>query len=373
MFFFLPFVPGTLFKLFGMYVTKRDMNRAREIYEKCKESNVVATAPFMSTCILFWTLEKNADNALREFDRLRKTYKHFKIDAFKIIDLMTMLIDTDRLSDAHRVLQNARDEVPSQMTYVSMNIWRLLTTASNYSHRHQHSDNLAKEMLEALVKKGFCMHTNKHLSVVIKEYLDKCDIHQAIEHFETFANAHKTTPQILTLLTTLIQLANGNDTNENVTKYHISKEQAIEYIQRVIDVGLGRRSPEWMNTNLLLAFACAGSEDQVRKMLLDPMVDLDAEELKSAVNYLTKRGNIDGILVLIRASRGTQHSALDQKSVCDSLLSHYEVENDFESALKLYEAMRKDDQSNVSKTFATRLKSLLTRNKRNLPQGLLAI
>lgn len=348
------------------------MTNAKKMYEKCCEENVVPTAPFLSTCVLYWTLEKDAANALQAFDRLRRSYKDFKIDEYKIIDLMTLLIDTDRLSDAYNVLNQSRDGNPKEMTYISTNVWWLLTAASNYAHRHDKDDNLSKEMLDTLVKKGFCLYTNRHSSIVIKEYIEKYDIDEAVQNFKIYVKNNKTAPYMMTLLITLIRLANS-DVTDNLTKFNVNKEQALEYIQQIVDIALKERTVGWVNANILMAFACAGREEQVRKILLDQTVGMDDAQLKSTVDYMIKRGNIDGVLILMRGSRGTPHTALDQESVCDSLLKQFEVDNDVESALKLYEGLANDEQSTISSAFQRRMRAILKRNNRNLPQGLLAI
>lgn len=287
-----------------------------------------------------------------------------------MIDLMALLVDVDRLSSAYEVLTDAPPS-GARMEYVSKNIWSLLAAASNYAHRNQHTDNMAAQMLAALVAKGYCQHANRHLSVVIKEYLDKKDIHQAVKQFGAFAEAHRELPQLLTLLTTLIRLANEeDDADECPTEYGIDKEQALEYIDSVIDVAITIRSAASVNANLLMAFACAGREAQVRKILLSPDVELDAQQLANSVEFLTKRGQIDGVVVLTRATQGIARAALDKQSVYESLLGHYELKNDCEAAVRLFKRLNADDRSNVSRSFAKRLRALLQQNQQKIPAEL---
>lgn len=349
---------------------KRDMTRAREVYEKCEKANVIATAAFVAMCIQYWTLKENANNALREYERLRNTYQTFKLDEYKVVDLMTLLIDKDRLNEAYDVLDKA-PRGAKRLDRISKNIWCLLNAASNHAHRHQQSDNLAEQMLEALVQKGYCQHSNKHLSVIIKEYLDKNDIHRAVEKFEAFAKAHKSLPYLLTFLTTLIRAANEEATADAcLEKFQIDKEQALDYIQRIIDIALTQRSPASVNANILMAFACAGNESQVRKILLNPDIDLNAEQLTKAVEYLATRGQVDGVLVLARAARGTQYASLSQSTIQEALIAHYEMKNDYEAAIKLYDILSADNEVSVSRSFAVRLKVLLKRNQQQIPQEL---
>lgn len=281
---------------------------------------------------------------------------------------MALLVDEDRLSAAYEVLKDAAPHSGRRMEYISKNIWSLLAAASNYAHRNQQTDNMAAQMLDALVKKGYCQHTNKHLSVVIKEYLDKKEIHQAVKQFAAFAEAHKELPQLLTLLTTLIRLANDEDgADERPTGYGIETEQALEYIDSLVDVALTVRSVASVNANILMAFACAGREAQVRKILLNPDVELSSQQLAGSVEFLTKRGQIDGVVVLTRATQGITRAELDKQSVYESLLGHYEVKNDFEAAVRLFKRLYADDRSNVSGSFARRLKALLQQNQQKIP------
>lgn len=367
--FFYRIISGALFKLFSLHVQKNDIDRARVIFQKCIEASVIPTAAFLSACCKFWILQKKADNALKCYDQLQAKYKSFPIDSYKIIDLMTLLIDEDRLSDANRVIQSSPGSNPSAMGAISRNIWDLMTATSNYSHRHQQTDNMAKQMLDNLVRWGFCRYTKPLLGVVIKEYLDKFDIIQATEYFIKSVNDQKVTPQFLSLLTTLVRIS--IDTNDEAKRYQISAAEGTEYIQRVVDAAITIYSTSQVNSNILMALACTGNEEHARIVLLDPVVEISANQLVTTIEYLAKRGELDGIGVLLRAARNTHHSALDRTVAYEALFKQYEIENDFKSAVELYKILSNDGYGGITKKFGKQLCALLTRNKQKIPQSLL--
>lgn len=364
-----PIISGTLFKLFSMHMQKKDVKRARIIFGKCKEAAVVPTAPFLSTCIQFWILEDNVVNALKCYEQLQAKYKPFSTDAYKIIDLMTLLINKDRFSDAERVIKISPGGNPTLEKSISRNVWDLMTATSNYAHRHQHTDNMAKKMLDNLVRWGFCRYSKPLQGVVIKEYLDKFDILQATEYFLKCANDHQTTPHFLTLLTILVDISVGN--NEEMKRFQISSEEGTACMQRVIDAAIVIYSSSKVNATILMALACTGNEEHTRCLLQDPMVEIDAEQLARTVDYLGKRGQLNGLGVLLRAARGTKLSALDPIVVFSALFKRYEIENDFNSALELYEMLSNDGYTGITKKFGKQLREFLVRNEQDVPEKLL--
>lgn len=321
----------------------------------------------LSTTLKLWTAKKHDDNAMKTLKILQSKHANFKVDVYKILDLATLLISKDRFEDAKTLINNLANQPKGRITsHISTNVWHLLSAASEYSVRHSTDESLAGLFLKTLINKGHCEHSNALLGTVIKEYLDKKRIHEAVATFEHYVNEYQKTPQCVTLLTILIKLSNG----EHVSEFDISSVESIEYLQRVIDLTKEIHGTDNANVNLILAFACAGNEVQLRKILLNPIVKFNSEMLLNSLKYLKNRSKIDAVVMIARCARGLQHTSLNEEKLYEFLLSDFVRNNDYASAIDLYEEIQQSDYKLVSKKFSRILADLLLKNNQPLPEKL---
>lgn len=355
-----------MYRLFLKTVQLEQYDRALRVKKMCDQNGVLETPAMLSTLIKLWTATNNVDKALEVLQILQNKHSTFKTDSYKLIDLATLLITESRIDDAQNFIEDLPPNKDKRISYMTANIWRLLNAAGEYSVKTCNDENLAGHFLNILTKKGYCDLSSTFLGTVIKEYLDKKEIHEAVATFECFVKQHKKTPQSVSLLTALIELSN----NDNESDVSVSKEEAIQLLQRVIELMKEVHESENVNVNIILAFACAGNEQQLRKILINPAVKFNADRLLKDLEYLKNRNKIKAVVAIARSAKGLQHTFLNEEKLYEFLLSDFVRTNDYAAALQLYEELQQDDNSLISKRFHRTLAELLEKNNQPLPEKL---
>lgn len=343
-------------------------NRAFEVKKQCDEAGVIETPAVLATLLKLWIAMENADKALDALNKLKEQHPTFNIDSFKVFDLATLLINKSRLDDAKQLIKDMPHCKGNGkfIANLSSNIWHLLNAASQYSVQNGHDENTAEQFLRLLIAKGYAEHTNPLLGAVIKEYLDKKKIHEAVATFQQHATEYQKTPQSLSLLTLLIEISN----DENCLGYPIQKQEAVEYMQQIIDVIKNIHGSENTNVSVILGFASAGKEQQLRKILMNPNIKFNMNMLFKSLNYLKDRAKIEVIVALAQSARGLNHENLEEEKLYEILLSDFVRKNDYEAAIQLYEQIKSDDSSVISRKFHKTLADLLVKNNQPIPDAL---
>ncbi|XP_031637380.1 leucine-rich PPR motif-containing protein, mitochondrial [Contarinia nasturtii] len=357
---------GILYRLFLKHVQYEQYDQAIEIKKECDKVGVVSETPAMLSSLLkLWTATNLDDEALRVLKILTSKHPHFKVDYYKIIDLATLLLSKNRLEDGNELIK-CLDVCRTDNSHLIKNIWALLEAASEYSIRHNKEENLAGQFLNVLVKNGYCDYSNILLGCVIKEYVHKKQIHEAFAAFQHFANEYKSTPHFQNLLMLLIEILN----DENKMEYNITKQNAIEYMQRLIDLGQQVHGTQNSNCNVIVAFATVGNDEQVRKMLMDPNVKFNSEFIMKTLSYLKGQMQISAVTRIARCARGLNHTSLNEEKLYLLLLNNFVRTNDCKMAVNLFYELEQDDSSVISKNFKRTLADLLKKNKQKLPEKL---
>lgn len=353
------------------YVAENRLDRAVELLKKCDEAGVVDTPAMLSTKLKLFTSIKDANKALSVLRKLQKNSPKFRIDVYKIVDLATLLITDDRIDEANEVLEEfSAFNKNTNIKYMSNNVWRLLNAVCEHATENQSEENLTEKQLAALVKLNYCKYTNAFLAVVMKEYLNKNDIKNAVLAFKRFASEHRTTPYMVMLLTKLIEIANCSENAEHPMDYNVTKQEASECLQNVIDTTNDVHGAGNANVNVILAFACAGTEQQLRRILMNPALKFDGNNLETSLQYFKDQLRIDAIIMLARCSRGLQHKLLNEENLYGLLLKHFSITNDYESALDFYERFSQDGELRLAPKFGKALVDLLIKNEQNVPDKL---
>lgn len=355
-----------MYRLFLKYVQYEQYDKAIQLKKRCEEMGVINTPAMLSTLLKLWTATNDENKALETLNILEKKHSNFKVDSFKIFDLTTLLISKDRINDANKLIENLVPCTQKNISQLGSNIWRLLSAAGGYGVRHGIKESMAEHFLVQLINLRYCIPSNTLLGPVVKECLDKKNMHEAVTVFEHYVKEYRKTPQSLSLLTLLIELTNS----ENLTEFSISKEEAIKYMQQVIELIKETHGIEKANVAVILGFACAGNGQQLRKILMNPNVKFNAEHLLSSLKYLKDRSKIGAIISIARSAKGLQHTCLSEETLYEFLLTDFIRTNDYTSAIQLYEDIQSDDDSKISKKFAKTLSELLKKNNQQLPEEL---
>lgn len=355
--------------MFLKHVQYNQYDQAVEIKNECDRVGVIETPVVLSVLLKLWTATANEEKALHVLQTLQKKHPKFKVDSYKIIDLATLLVSKDRLVDAENLIDSLSPCKDKKVAYLSNNVWRLLEAASKFGVKHSNEMNIAGQFLKILAEKRYCEFTNALLGSVIKEYIDKKQIHEAVAAFEHYALEYKKTPQNVSLLTLLIEIANS----KNSPEFDVSQQEAVEYLQRVIDLTEEIHGTENANVNVILAFASSGHDQQVRKILLNPNVKFNSHLLMKALGYLKNRLQIKVVMTIARCARGLSHTSLNEERLYELLLNDFVRTNDYMLAIRLYEEIQNDGSCVVTKIFKKTLADLLEKNNQPLPEKLQAL
>lgn len=361
----------TLCRLFIGYLHRDEFDRAIEIERKCREEKVIYKPAMLAACVKLWIGTKNSNEAINDLEKLQNDFPNFKIDEYNIINLLTLLIKENRLEKAYEILGNSSHCDPNTRFDLCRSTRHLLFAVRDYAIRNNSTENMSEQMLKELLKKGFCKRSNSSivLGSVIKEYLDKKEFHKAFEAFEAFARQYHAAIQTIKLLTILLEISNAS-ANESNSSFGIDKEQAAVYLHRIIDISQSLYEVKKVNVTFLVGLACAGCDQQLRRILMDPMIEFDMKAMEKDLEYLKRHSSVDAIITIARSARGLSHPILNEENLYDSLITQFELKNDFKSAMKLYDELIKDGNRRVSKTFNRILRNLLKKNNQELPEYL---
>lgn len=355
---------GVLYRLFVKYMQHERYYDAIAIKKQCDECGVLETPAMLSSLLKLWTATKDEIKALQVLRTLQNKHPNFKVDTWKVIDLATLLVQKNRTDVALKVvIHNLGACRDSDVTHYSVNIWNLLNATAEFGAIHALEDNLTQKFLEKLNGQGYCEYTNNLLGPVIRECLEKKNIHDAVTAFEHYAKNHRKTPQSLNLLTLLVQLSSG----EQNLEYLVKKEEAIEYLQRVLELSKEIHGDENSNINIILAFALAGYEQPLRKILINPTVKFNADTLLKNLYYLKGQSKIRAVVTIASSAKGLP--CLSGAELFEILLNDFVRTNDYASAIQLYEEIQAAGVG-LSKKFSKTLTELLTKNNQPLPDQL---
>lgn len=355
------------------YMHKNDIEHAIETEKKCKEKNVPYDPPMLAACVKLWTLTNNSNEAINDLEKLQNEYPNFKIDEYNIIDLMELLIRENRLEKAFEILSNSSHCDATNRFDLRRNLRHLMFTLRDYVARNNITENVSKQMLTELLRKGFCKRSNVNvvLGSVIKEYLDKKQLQKAFEIFEEFATKYQVAALSTKLLSILFEISYGTGNGaDSSMDFGVDKDQAAVYLNRIIDISQSLYDAKRVNVTILIALACAGNEQQIRKILMDPTVKFDVRAMEKELQLSKHHGRVDAIATIARSARGLRHSVFNEANLYDLLIVHFERTNDFKSALQLYDELIRGGNCPVSKKFIRILESLLNKNNQKLPQTL---
>lgn len=310
---------------------------------------------------------KNLSEAEETFNQLKKLYPAFPIDEFKVIDLASLMIENDRITDATKILEKRASLKLQGGTHCQKNIWALLSNVASLSAKTGSSVNKSKEFLEFLIKLGYCNYHNTLLGPIIREYLLKNEIKNAMSQFENIVKTHKKTPMHFELMTKLIEISNSQDTHET-----ISSAEAKEMLSNVVGIVTSIHGSANANVSLVVALAKAGTEGQLRKILIDPKLELNTDLVVKQCEYLSATGAEATLFKLAKCSRGLGRISLafKEQDLYNLLLNEYTRENNFTAALALFERIAEDEEIRLSKDFIRKVADLLEKNNLELPSVL---
>ncbi|TDG39432.1 hypothetical protein AWZ03_014147 [Drosophila navojoa] len=364
---------GVLRRLLQLCVRDGHLERALELQAKCDALRVQTSAGMLAAIFDLHIKLKNLPRAQQSLQRLQTTYPGFLVDEHKLIDYAALLVEKGQLEEAKELLQQrAAQHKITGGDYVIKNVWQLLTNvakmAANNSASASSSPTSTLEMFNFLRKLGYCQTHNALLGPVLREWLYRGDLDGAVAEFQRLAKRHNHTPLQFELLSLLVKLSNGDET-ELARFPGTTKESAQQHLVTVTSTVSRVHGAANMNSALLLALAESGTETQLRRLIINPEFRLNHELLLKNCEHLGQEGAVSTLLRLARGVRGLQRT-IDEQRIYDMLLSQFTKTNNYEGALDLYERLEADDELKVSQEFIRNLVKLLQLNNIEIPSSI---
>lgn len=334
----------------------------------CDKNNIVDSPAMLCATIELMTKVKDLNSARSALKDLKHHFPTFKLDDYKIINLAKLYIEENKMDAAKKLLESFAKQSkkrPSENTIG--NILELQKSIVFWAVKNEASENVSEKFLDFLVDLGYCSYSNKTLGPVIKEYIEKHEIENAVKTFINFTQTHKVAPHKLNLMALLIEASNNV---ESQYKYIMTAEDINKHLQFIVEACKTVHKNLEVNTNLVAAFALAGTEQQLRKLLLNPNINFDAEKLTKNLLFQIKLGKVSAIVKLARAGRGLSHQSIQEQPLYDLLLDNLVRENDCNGAIELIDEITSGEDVKLSRRFVQNASNLFTKNNLDVPSKL---
>ncbi|XP_035897350.1 leucine-rich PPR motif-containing protein, mitochondrial [Anopheles stephensi] len=364
---------GVLRRLLQLSVREGRYKRALELKQKCDQARVDQSSGMLASVVELYTKVGDPVQAGRTLEQLRKQFPGFIVDEHKIIDYAALLAERGQLDGARKILRE-RATTGGRLRgaddgSTSKNVWNLLSKTAQWAatsgQQSGASPNTTLQLLDFLVELGYCNYDNALLGPVLREYLLAGDKRTAIEEFKRIAQDKRRTPLQLEIITLLVELTNGGPDEA----CGISPADAKTLLSETIQIVSQIHGPVNTNNTLIVALAVAGTEAQLRRMLINPEVRINHEYILAQCEFLVGSGKLEPVLRLAKCSKGLAN--VRESDFLLLALGQYVRENNCEAAVRLFQRLVDEgDELKVTAEFARKLSDLLEANHFEVPAGL---
>ncbi|XP_053694155.1 leucine-rich PPR motif-containing protein, mitochondrial [Sabethes cyaneus] len=355
---------GVLRRLLQLCIRENRLKRAVELKRKCDEAGVDLSSGMMASLLELNVKLKNVGEAGRTLEQIKQAFPGFTLDEHKIVDFAALLVESGFPEKARSVLKDRATSGTVRSGNANKNIWNLLNNTAQYaaSKDPQSERNQSSEMLQFLVDLGYCGYENALLGPIIREHLLKNQTLKAVNEYQRIVAEHRRTPLQLEVFTSLVRLTNANDAE-------IPPEAAKALLADVIRLGSAIHGAVNTNNTLLVALADAGTEAQLRRILINPETRINQEYIMTQCEFLVNAGKLDVVLRLAKCCRGLV--SMREADFLSLILKQYVRDNDCEAAVELFNRLQaEDDEMKITGDFAKKLIDLLEVNNYDVPDGI---
>lgn len=355
---------GVLRRLLQKLVREGKYDRALEVKAECDRLKVDISPGMQASIFDLYTHKKDIPKAKEALRKLNQNSPSFLLDEYKIIDYAAVLVEKGDLDDARKVLRVRAGTVEVRGgENLSMNVWNLLNAVATISPTlDQNVANHTFDFFLFLKKFNYCGYTNTALGPIIKEHLNRLNLKGAVQQYIEFTKSQRLTPLQKQLIAILVDVMNRPEEQE---KFGVTLEQSQQMLRDVLAASTSVHGPASTNAQFIVALAEAGTEKQLRKVLIDPKVRISPDYLRKQLEFLNSAKKLDALLKLARCSRGLNY--IREQDIYDMVMTSLSHENDYEKALALFERLSADDELKLSNEFVRNLIDLLKRNNLEPP------
>ncbi|XP_076640035.1 leucine-rich PPR motif-containing protein, mitochondrial-like [Colletes latitarsis] len=185
-------------KLFQVSCYANNVVLVNELLKDIKLHNITFSPGMEVVLFNFYTKNEMIDKASFKLHTIQSLFPDFKIDNFKILQYVQLLIKQNRIKEAFSVIEHTNVNQKSNVIRFCCQLINLLA---------ENNESYVQKMLDLLVQKGYCEYNSTILSCLVRIPCKKGDIKSAVDVFKECAVKYKITPAKHLILSTLIKEA----------------------------------------------------------------------------------------------------------------------------------------------------------------------
>ncbi|XP_076668672.1 leucine-rich PPR motif-containing protein, mitochondrial-like [Andrena cerasifolii] len=309
---------GVLRKLLIIACKKNDAKQVDEILEELKSKGMKSSPGMRIALFDFYTKNKMIKEASIELQEIQSLFSYFRIDNFKILQFVLLLLQENMVEDAFNIIKECK-EINQKPDVISLcsKVLSQLACSDYFNH--------TETMVHLLVEKGYCTYNSSILRWLVVGPLLKGDIESAVKVFRRCVSEYNKTPGKQELLTELIK---------QVSKSSPEHNQFLQDVYGLIDRVHGHNVTI---ANLAIALALCNKINELRNLV--EKENISGDRLLSQIQFLKEDDIIKAALTMLEV--GGEIFQGDFEPICYLILTIYNERGDFKSAEELEEKMRK--------------------------------
>ncbi|XP_063616303.1 leucine-rich PPR motif-containing protein, mitochondrial [Cydia splendana] len=353
---------GVLRRLLQQYCKEGNLTAAREIIDKCQKEGIFLSAGMKAAIFDLHVKSGELELAELALADLNKSSPNFTLDEFKVIDFATMWVCRKETEKAFAVIeeQSKKRRVMGGRG-IAMNCFRLLDATATHGTLED-----VKRMLDLLTRLRYCQPTNAMLGPVVRWHLNNNDLREAVNEFSRLAQKYNKTPLKHELLCKILETISDGGEDRFVVNAN-SGGWANKLAQTVFNVNKRIHGASDVQLTLIAALAEVNYKKTLRKMFLDPNVKFHPDALLRRCERFADEKKTAPLHTIAECAKDTRRIDLDE--VYELILSVHQRQDDWRSALALWEKMQESDVR-PSQKFLRNLYALLKANKIKIPPQL---
>ncbi|XP_031829186.2 leucine-rich PPR motif-containing protein, mitochondrial-like [Nomia melanderi] len=330
---------GTIRLLLMASCKENDIEQVHSLLNEIKINNIQWTPGMMVLLFNFYIKNKMCTEALSELNNIQSTFPNFKIDNFKIIEFIILLVKENKINKAMNVIREF-DSV-NHRTNAHLNCIKLFNTLveCNYS-------DYVKQMADLLVRKGYCRNSPFIWSHIFNiSMTEDKPIELVVSECREYVETFNYVPAKQEILTKLIKLD---------SKY----ENRSSLIKDVYSMIVKVHGKETAITNLMISLAQCDKTKELQDLFVNN--HMSAKTLLQEFKYLPENDIVKVCLIMLKIGGNILKQNLEP--ICYLVLTIYIKRDETEAAVKLKENML---QKGVrpSKQFKTDYTALINKYK----------
>lgn len=325
---------------------RKNTLRINQIIQELDKQGVEFPCTLRAQSLHFFCDISNIEMAEKFYDFLKEKAPSFKIDSIKVIEYAALLIKFSRYDEALDVIKNECRELLCFGTQdlLLRSIKKLFTLAIDTGDK-----DVVGKLQDIFLPHANTFRSNIFYEPLVKYHIYKNDFESALEEFQKCVRNYQVAPCVRTLLKKCI-----------ICENHADLEKVLK-----ISSSLSGWGKQVALCELTLAFLETGRNSEALKVMQNLRNKSDSGYLKGLCSQLYDQNRVNDLLTFVRIICAAEH--VDRKELVDNLIKLTDGQNDFKTALALYNCTKRlfqlsDDTKHV-------LCSLLSRNKQKIPSS----